>query len=52
MLIWEGGMHGKCSQFPMTILGGSRDARALRNERMNLERTPRTSDDFVFGEWR
>lgn len=41
--------HGKCSQFTLTIMVGTRDERDLRKEvTMNLKSVPMTSDDFIF----
>lgn len=40
--------HGKCSQFTVTVMVGTRDERDLRKETTNLESVPRTRGDTIF----
>lgn len=40
--------HEKYIQFTVTITVETRGARDLKNEKMNMETVPRTSDGFIF----
>lgn len=42
--------HGKCIQFTVTGMVGTRDARDLKKE-INMENVQGTSDDFIFADF-